>query len=213
MDKILAWIKANLKEGAKVAEVETLVKEIVELKSIDTKEKALELMGKDGVFKSALDSETSTRIENHDKTKLPELEKSIRVKIEAELNPDLTDDQKRIKVLETEAAANKSRDEVATVKAGLRTKATELKFDPVRAEGYHVYGDKALEMLEADSKYFADSITNGVNLEIKTRFGNTPPKQSVNTDPAKIMNRGDFEALGATAKSTFMQGGGTLTEE
>ena len=64
MDELLKWIKANMKEGAKVEEVEKLVKELDPLGKIKTKEDALKLIKDNGFLNSALDSETSLRVDN-----------------------------------------------------------------------------------------------------------------------------------------------------
>ena len=212
MNKILEWIKANAKEGADVSEATKLVEGLTDLNSI-SKDEAVKLFTDNAVFRSAFDSEISRKIEDHDNKKLPELKKSIREEVEKELNPDLTDDQKRIKALEQEIEANKAKDLVNESKAALRAKAEELNFDIGRAERYHVYGDKALEMLESDAKFFTESITNGVNSEIKTRFGNATPPKSPEVDPSKVMNRDVFEALAPGAQSDFIKNGGSLTED
>ena len=213
MNKILEWIKANVKEGVDVSEVTKLVEGVQDLNSIDTKEKAIELMKTNAVFKSGFDSEISKIIDTHDKEKLPELKKSIRDELEKELNPDLTPEQKRIKALEDELNASKNEKAVNMTKAELRTKAKELGFDPDRAEKYHVFGEKAFETLENDSKYFSDAIKAGIDTEIKTRFGNKiPPGGNRQVDTSKIMNRDDFEGLGAAQKQAFIADGGTLED-
>ena len=176
---IMEWIKANSKEGANVAEVEELVNNST-FEGIKTKEQAMDFIGKNQVFKSANDSMISTAVNSHDdkfkETKLPDLIKAEREKIQAELNPAETDEQKRIKELEDRLKASDNAKILEDRKSELRVKASELKYDTVRAERFASFGDKAVEMLVNDSEYWNGQIDTRVKESVKGTLSGTPPK-------------------------------------
>lgn len=170
-------------DGANVAEAEQMVKDLEELNpmnSIKTKEDALAFMERNQIFKSALDSETSKRaehaIDNFKEKKLPDLIKAEKDKLEKELNPDLTDEQKRIKELENRLSEADKEKQTNQAKAALRSKAEEIakkagvKYDPVHAERFHVYGDDAEKLLTDEINYFKSTIDSELSAKLKSNF-------------------------------------------
>ena len=186
------WLQANatLKDGADVKEFESIVSDLDPLKNIKTKEDALNFIDRNSVFKSGLDSAISRAVSSHDEKfkaeKLPELLKAEKEAYAKELNPDITDDQKKINELterlnqaDKEKANNLLKDE-------LRAKAKELGYS-VDISRFVVYGDKALETLEADFTDRQSYINTEVERQVKERFGgNKPPKGGGTLPPPDI---------------------------
>ena len=191
MGKLTDWVKANtdLKENANLADFEELEGKST-FEAITTKEQAAEIIKKNAAFTSALDAAVQEAVKSHDekfmKDKLPELIKAEREKIEAELNPEKTPEQKRIEELEkrlAEGDAEKKRNQVADK---LVEKAKELGHpNPEQARRYVAFGDKAEDELKADIEYLKTSVNTGIEAEIKKRYGDaTPPNRGNDTPPA-----------------------------
>jgi len=205
---IIEWIKANVKEGANVAEAEELVKDLDPLKNITTAESALAFIDRNSVFKSALDAETSRRVLKHDEKfqaeKLPEILKAERGKLEKELNPDLTPEQKRIAELE-----EWQQDQLLTtgenqLKESLRAKAKEIGYDPLRAETLYIYGDNALKMLEEEKGYFDSKLKTELEAEIKTRFAPNVPDRGTRETAADLQTQYDEAIKAGEGSKAFM---------
>lgn len=182
------WIKANVKDGADVNEALELIKDLDPLKNITTPDEALDFIKRNKLFNSALDSETSIRVENHDKkfreNKLPEIMKEEREKLQKELNPEMTKEQKEIAELKAKIEASEAKDKNNARKVELRERAKELAekngvpYDPLRAERFYVYGDDAEKLLEDNIMYLKNVIDTELSSKIKSQFGNTPPPQT-----------------------------------
>jgi hypothetical protein len=214
---IIDWIKKNVREGVNIAEAEELAKDLDPLKNIITQEDALKFIDRNPVFKGALDAETSRRVEKHDEKVFParfEKERAkIREEVEKELNPDMTPEQKKIRELEEWKEGQLKKDQENQLKTELRSKATEIGFDPIKAERYVVYGQEALKFLEDDHKSIDSQVKSQLDKELKGRFKGEPPKAPKQDDPSKIMDRSAFEGMNANQQMEFMKSGGELTEE
>jgi len=212
---LLDWIKQNVRDGADIREAENLLKDLDPLKNIKSQEDALRFIDRNTVFKSALDAETSRRVERHDdrfkSEKLPELVKAEREKIMKEINPDLTPEQKRIAELEQRLQQNDREKAEQSLKASLRQKASELNYDPIRAEQLFVYGDKAVEKLQSEVDYFQSAIDKALEKKLKGQYSPKEPKRTIE-DPAKLMSRADLENLSPMEKTEFFRSGGKLTD-
>ena len=77
------------------------------------------------------------------------------------------------------------------MKSSLRIKAKELNFDPIEAEKFYVHGETAETVLADFAEYQANAIKEGIEKDIKTRFGNTTP---VDGNKKKTTPRADVEA-------------------
>lgn len=219
MGKLTEWLKKNatVNEGANLAEFEELeVKET--LGAVETKEQALDAIKRYPKFESAFDSMVSKKVEDYEKEtfnkkRLPEIEKELRAKIEQELNPEKTPEQKRIEELEKRIAADdleKKRNQVADK---LVEKAKELNYpNPEQARRYVAYGDQAEEQLKADIEYMTNTVNSTVEAEIKKRYGNQTPPKSSTTTPDKLMKRTDFDQLNPQGKSDFIKDGGVVED-
>ncbi len=176
---ILEWVKKNSIEGANIAEVEELIEKNT-FDGIKTKEQAMDFISKNQVFKSANDSLISTAVNSHDdkfkENKLPDLIKAEREKILKELKPEMTPEQKELQELKQWRTDSEKREKSGELKSALRAKATELKYDPVRAEKFASFGDDALKMLEDDSIYWNGQIDTRIKESIKGTLAGTPPK-------------------------------------
>lgn len=181
------WIKANVREDVDVNEALELIKDLDPLKNIATPDEALDFIKRNKLFNSALDSETSIRVENHDKkfveNKLPEIMKEEREKLQKELNPDADPRDLRIAELEAKSAANDNEKKQHSKKLELRNKAKELAelngvpYDQTRAEKFSIFGDDADKMVEEDIMYLKTTIDSQLSQKIKSQFGNgQPPK-------------------------------------
>jgi len=187
---ILEWIKENAKEGANIAEVEELVQKST-FEGITTKEQAMDFISKNQVFKSANDSMISTAVNSHDdkfkETKLPDLIKAEREKIQAELNPKMTDEQKELQDLKQWRTDSEKREKDGELRTLLRSKGSELKYDPMRAERFSIFGDKAIEMLVDDSEYWNGQIDTKIKESVKETLSGTPPKGGTPPDGKKSL--------------------------
>ena len=182
MEELLKLIKANLKEGADFAAIETLVKGNNPLAGVKTVEEAKELIAKTDLLRSANDSLVSIAVKSHDDKftaeKLPELLKAEGEKIRKEINPKETPEQKtnreqkeRIDVLE----GNAKRSELKT---SLLNQATEIGYTG-DVELFVGFGDKASDMLKDEAKRYKTDFDNALSDRIKEQFPDVKPRTSV----------------------------------
>ena len=183
MTKTMELIKINLIEGANLAEIE----EAVLKDSIAglTKERLADMFAKPArhsIFESIKDSLVSKGVEsykeNFEKDGKPLLEKEIRDRLEKELNPDLTPQDKRLKELEDKLAEKDKAEQTSSLKALLRRKAKELDYDQSKAERFAMYGDEkqALTALELDAGEFKEAVKLRVEELTKSQFTKSPPR-------------------------------------
>lgn len=207
------WLEKNSKEGADISEVLKLA-EAQEIK-IESREKAAELIEKNKYLTAELDAETTKRVDNalekFKEGKLPELIKSEREKIQKELNPGETAEQKRIRELSEKLDTMQKKEELENKKTALRLKAKELKYDPLKAERYAGFGDDAEKLLENDAKEYETVINNRVNEIIKQKYGGKPP-EAANQDTSKQMNRQSFDGMPSNSQMQFVKEGGKIID-
>lgn len=197
MDELLKLIKANMKEGADIAAIETLVKGLNPLAGVKTVEEAKELINKTDLLRSATDSLVSIAVKSHDDKftaeKLPGLLKEEREKAIKEVNPKETEEQKTIREQKERIDALEANGKRSELKTVLQSKASEIGY-PGNVDLFLGFGDKALEMMESEAGRFKSSVDERVSSDIKKLYGDTKPKTST-VDPAKSMKRDDYEAL------------------
>ena len=181
MEKLLAWLKENLKDGVNFDEAKTLVDELIP----QSKEDAEKLIDSNKALKSEIDSRISRSVDNalerYREKKEPELEKTIRERVQKELNPEETPEQKRIRELEEKLNTVERREQLETRRAGLRKKAAEIGYDPLMAEQFAAFGDDAESALIKNHEYIQGFIKTGLETETKKRFGGQPPAGSSKT--------------------------------
>jgi len=191
MDKLIEWIKANVKDGADLNEVQQLVAGVTEV----TPERAAEL-ARDKEVRRIIDAEISRAVERHDEKfreeKLPKMLDEERSKIRAELNPEETPEQKRIRELEEwKANAEREREYIAR-KDALRKKAgelgiSELGLSPDDFEPFAQLGDQAESMLASFVERTKDAWTKSLDQKIKERYKGATP--SAGSSPASGTDR------------------------
>lgn len=207
MDELRKWLTENVKPGTDIeAGLKLVPSNPVE--ALKTKEEALALIQKTPLLTSALDYHTTKKIELHDEKfaseKLPGLLKAEADRIRKELNPEETPEQKKIRELEDWKAEQLKIAKQNEIRASLRQKASELKFDPSLAEDYYTHGEKAVERLEAAAKRFEAEVAARVDAIAKERFGSAPPQASTQT-PAKQMKRDEFMKLSPQSQMEFVR--------
>ena len=195
---LLEWIKANAKEGANVAEAEEMIEKSNPIKNVATKEDALSFIAQNTVFQSALDSETSKRVDNalekFKSDKLPTMLKEETEKVRAELNPKETEADKRIRELEDKIKKAEKKEAMQNHKAALRAKAKELAeaekvpYDPMRAEMFSAFGEDAESMLAKDINYIKTTVESQLSGKLKQQFSTATPTGGT-VDPATLDQR------------------------
>lgn len=210
---IKEWITKNatLKDTAKPDELEKLIADLDPLKALQTPDEAKAFILRNDLFRRALDSEVTARVESHDakfqKEKLPTILKEREDAIRAELNPAETPEQKRIKELEEKANALERRTKQSELEKQLRDRAKEIGADISKAERYVVYGDDALKVMEKDHEENKTFIQTQLDKQIKEKFGSTPPPATGDKE-VNQMKRGEFEKLPAKEQIEFIKSGG-----
>jgi hypothetical protein len=172
-------------------------------KELKSKEEALAFMQTNDIFKRALDFHTTKKIEKHDEIKQEEFKKMAYEQAYKELNPELTEEQKRIQELERRLQDKEKKDAIEAEKARLRNLAKEIDFDPIRAEKYHVFGEEAESILRQDKEYITESVNTKLENEIKNRFGNGQPKKA-EQQPGRTIKKSEWDQLGFQEKQALM---------
>jgi len=197
MEELLELIKANMREGANLAAIETLVKGLDVLAGVKTVEEAKEFIAKTDLLKSANDSLVSIAVASHDKKftdeKLPGLLKDEREKTIKEVNPEESKEQKTIREQGEQIAALTATGKKADLKTALLSQAKELGYSG-SVDLFLSHGDKAGDFLKTEAKRFKTAVDERVSSDIKKLYGDTTPKTST-VDPAKTIKRSDFESL------------------
>lgn len=214
MEKLLEWIKNNVKEDADVGEAEKLVQGLVKLP--ESREEAAKLLDENKTLKAELDARISKSVDNaierYEEKKLPEKEKELQEKIRKELNPEETEEQKRIRELQEKLQAMETKEQTEQRKAQLRAKAKELGFDPIKAERYAAFGEDAEKILEEDAEWFKSSINSGIEKTIKERFGGKVP-EAPKEKTENTISRKEFEQLTPQEQANWVKDGGTVVNE
>lgn len=178
-EKVIEWIKANAAEGADIAELEAMLPNTEAILQVPE-------------IRSALDSAVSKAVQSHDKRftdeKLPTLLDEERAKIRAELNPEETAEQKRIRELEERLQKADRERETRERRDKLRKKASELGISeigltPDDVETFVAFGDDAETTLEAYVGRTKEAMTSQLDNLLKERFGdNAPPRKGPEDD-------------------------------
>jgi len=184
---LLDWIKANVREGANLAEIEELLAGNT-IDGIDSKEKAMKLLYEQKMMKAAFDSEISKKIANHDdrfmEEKLPSLLEQERERLRSEMNPELTPEQRELKEIKAQMAKIVSEKNMVDLRERLREKAKTINYDPDRAAKLAILGDfdKASEMMEEQATYLQATLDAERTKLVNERLGGNPPKGGESVD-------------------------------
>jgi hypothetical protein len=193
-DKLIDWMKANAKEGADLEALATMVP------SWDDIAKAPEL-------KPHLDRYATKAIETHDarfqSEKLPEILKNERDKIRAELNPEETPEQKRIRELEERLQKADADNRTRERRDILRKKAQELGIGDIGLsaediEPFVMLGDDAPAVTEALIGKLRESMTKTLDAKLKEKYAGPAPEKG--SEP-----EGNQATLEERMKSTWLK--------
>ena len=132
---------------------------------------------------SALDSRVSSSVnngvENFKSKGMQEILKAEKEALRKELNPTETPEQIRIRELEEKLSNSEKQSMLSKLQDELSLKAQELDFNTIKAKDYAIWGDKALEKLEADAEWFKTELNNRLSTEIKNKYNKSSPKSSL----------------------------------
>lgn len=206
MDKLLEWLKANVKDGADMNEATALLESVTEV----TPERAAEL-AKDKEVRRIIDAEISRAVERHDERfreeKLPKLIDEERARIQKELNPDETPEQKRIRELEERIAKADAERQRVERREALRAKAqelgvTELGLTPDYADSFVDLGDGASEAFESLITRTKEAWTSSLDAKLKEKYAGQPPEGTPASDNEDGPRGADYVA--SRLQGTFL---------
>jgi len=209
-NELVAWAKANAKDGTNVAEFEELVSKAA---PPDDSLKAIEYIRAIPSLRSAhdaaLNKEYDRAVKKYEDEKLPEKEKAMREAIRKELNPDETPEQKKIRELSEKLEAKERAEILTTRQNALRAKAKEYGVDPEVAADYARYGDDAEDILKRHAEWHKKELDAVKAETARGAFGNKTPTggSSLNSKP-----QAEFFKLTPKERAEFMAAGGVLTD-
>jgi hypothetical protein len=181
-------IKAVAKEDADLSGIESQIGGYINSNDVTT-DNFIEIAKKHPKLLSAFDSQVSKRVEsgvnNFKEKDMVSLLKSREEEIRAEINPKETPEQKKVRELTDKITAMESKEKLSMLQSELSLKAKELGFDTIKAKDYAIYGDRAMDRLEADAEWFKSELETRLSSEIKEKYSKTVPKSRV-LDPADI---------------------------
>ena len=187
--ELVAWAKANAKDGVNVAEFEELVSKAA---PPDDSKQAVDYIraipSLRSAFDAALNKEFDRATEKYEKEKLPEKEKELRESIRKELNPDETPEQKQIRELREKLEAKEKAEALTERKEALRAKAKEYGVDPEVAADYATYGDEAENFLKRHAEWHKKELDAVKAESAKTAYGNRTPVKGESPRPPDLMD-------------------------
>ena len=146
----------------------------------ESADEATELLKSNRFLQSELDRRVRDSVESgvnrFKDEKLPNLIKEEKEKMLAELQPNETPEQKRVRELEQKIADMEKAKQQDARKAQLRAKAKSLNYDPLKAERYAIYGDEAENILLEDVNDFNATVDKRVQEAISKKYGGNPPE-------------------------------------
>lgn len=208
--ELVAWAKANAKDGTNVAEFEELVSKAA---PPDDSLKAIEYIRAIPSLRSAhdaaLNKEYDRAVKKYEDEKLPEKEKAMREAIRKELNPDETPEQKKIRELSEKLEAKDKAEILTTRQNALRAKAKEYGVDPEVAADYARYGDDAEDILKRHAEWHKKELDAVKAETARDAYGNKTPTggSSLNSKPLA-----DFNKLTPKERAAYMASGGVITD-
>lgn len=183
-------IKAVAKDGADLSAIEAGLSGMGNpLESVTDKDGAWSLIKETPILMQTFDKVIGERlVDNKQKlmdTEVKDLIKAREEELRRELNPKETEAQKIAREFEEYKKQQENKENLNVLRDSLAEKAKELEFDSQKARDYSVYGDKAVEKLEADVAWFNSQVQARVDAITKGKYtGNTPQKPQI--DPKTI---------------------------
>lgn len=196
MDELIKALTKHLKEGTDTAEISKILAGKV-VSEVKDKDGAAAFIKANPQLLSAYDAGITAAVQSHDTKftaeKMPGLieaeRKKMRDELTKELNPKETPEQKQIRELQASIDTMTAKDKKTELKDLLRLKAKEIGYDVSTADRFAVYGDKAMETMEAEQKIFKASVDSQIEAEIKKRFGDTQPNKGKVIDTKTARDR------------------------
>lgn len=205
MQDLIEWIKANAKEGADLKEATKLIDSYAEV----TPDRAAELV-RDKEVRRLIDAEISRAVERHDERfreeKLPKILDEERGKIRAELNPEETPEQKRIRELEERIAKQDAERQRIERRDALRKKfgelgGNEIGLSPEDIEPFAGL-ENADEFLESFIGRAKEAFTTNLDAKLKERYAGKAPEASPEDGDADGPRGTEYVA--SRLKNTFL---------
>lgn len=191
-------IKKIAKDDADLSRIEGLIGDLDPLKNLKTAEDAIAFIERNPVFRKALDSETSKRVENAlTKFQADKMPGIIEDRLADAKNPKETPEQKALREMQVEMKAMKDEKALLVRKDALRTKAKELGLDEDIAENLAGFGDGAFETIEFLGAKFKGKVSTEVETQMKNRLGDQAPKKAVEES-------GDFDLTETMSKFSYL---------
>ena len=209
--ELVAWAKANAKDGVNVAEFEELVSKAAP--PDDAKQAREYIRGIPALrsaFDAALNQEFDRATKKYEEEKLPEKEKALRESIRKELNPDESPEQKQIRELREKLEAKERAEAITSKQNALRAKAKEYGIDPEVAADYAQYGDEAENVLKRHAEWHKKELDAIKAETARGAFGNKTPTggSSLNTKP-----QAEIDNMTPRERSAFFASGGVPSVE
>lgn len=190
-------IKKIAREDADLGDIEKMIGDLDPLKNLSTTEDAVKFIERNQIFRKALDSETSKRVDNalrkFQEEKLPGI---VEERLAEAKSPTETAEQKALREMQAKLKAMEEKEALLTRKESFRAKAKELQLDEDIAERLAPFGDNALETLEFLGEKLKGKVSASVEAEIKSRIGDQRPK--------KAEDSGDFDLSKEMSKYNFL---------
>ena len=206
MEKLLEWLKANVKDDADMNEATQLLESVNEV----TPERAAELV-KDKEVRRLMDAEISRAVEKHDERfreeKLPKVLEEEREKIRKELNPEETPQDKAVRELQEKLSRMEQEKSTMERRDALRKKAQELGvsdigLSPDDVEPFVGLGDNAADTLEAIIGKTKEAWTSSLDAKLKEKYSGKPPEGTPESDQQDGPHGEDF--VKQRLKDTFL---------
>ena len=204
--ELVAWAKANAKDGVNVAEFEELVSKAAPPDDAkQAKEYIRAIPALRSAFDAALNQEFDRATKKYEEEKLPEKEKALRESIRKELNPDESPEQKQIRELREKLESKERAEAITSKQNALRAKAKEYGIDTEIAADYAHYGDDAENILKRHAEWHKKELDAVKAESARATFGNKTPTGggSLNLKP-----QAEIDAMTPKERSSFFANGG-----
>lgn len=183
MDNILEGLKDVVKEGVDLTELESKLKGLNPLSSVETKEDAWEFIKKNPVLISTFDQKQSERAktveENIMNGKFQEALKAKEAELREQLIPNETEAQKVAREFKEYKQQQEAKESLSIIQEKLLKKASETGFDPLFARELAVYGEDAEAKFDTYNEFIQKEVDKRLAEALKARFpGEQQPKSS-----------------------------------
>lgn len=209
MEKILEWLKANVKEGVDIAEVQALI-QADSISQINTSDLATDFINRNSFFKSASDKAASKQLESFKSGKMLEMWEEKKADLLKELNPQETEVEKQLRELREANTKRENEWKAEKRKVEILKKASEIGFDPVLAEHLVLHGDNAGEVLELFNSKISTMVQSGVDERMKGFKGGALPGKKQPEEG--ILTKQEFDSLDGKAKMDYMRDKGQIVD-